>query len=66
MANTDRSAAHLADHQARLLRLPAQQLAARPAASVEAVVRAVRGRVGVQAQEPVSYTHLTLPTISSV
>lgn len=52
MANTDTSAAHLADHQARLLRLEAQQLAARQPASAEAVVRAVRGRVGVQAQEP--------------
>lgn len=52
MGGSERSAAHLADHQVRLLRLEAQQLAARQPATAGAVVRAVRGRVGVQAQEP--------------
>lgn len=43
---------HLSDRQVRLLRLEAQQLFARQPASAEAVERAVRRQVGVQAQEP--------------
>lgn len=54
MADTVKITLQLADHQARLLRLEAQQLAARLPTSGEAVVRAVRGRVGVQAQEPLA------------
>lgn len=54
MADTGHSALQLTAHRARLLRLEAQQLADRRPASGEAVVRAVRERVGVQAQEPLA------------
>jgi hypothetical protein len=45
---------NLSDGQARLLRLVAQQLVARQPGSAAAVAQVVRGRVGVQAQEPMA------------